>query len=242
MRRTILPRAFLAASISLCTTMSSAVVITPTDFDTLALGAAITGPVGPEVEASLVTAADESLGDISSRVQCPSGFGVCAPPTNPAGTTYTYIHEIIPGVDLTNDAPFAMPGTLLSPSGLTQFSLAFPPSGFNGVAGFSFGQANTALAGGASAITINAMADGIIWDLDATEGWDTGENLTFFWQTLQSPSGPGGQYQLANAALSGIGAGPVPTTPVQVPEPTTGALLIGALLVMTASRRSRRRR
>lgn len=242
MHRTVLTRAFLTAGIGLYATVSSAALIAPSDFDTLSLGATITGPVGPTVDASLVTTAGESIGDISSRVQCPDGFTMCTPSTNPAGTVYTYIHEIIPGVDLPNDAPFPIPGTLLSPSGLTQFSLAFPPSGFNGVAGFSFGEANAALVGRANAITINALADGITWELDAADGWDTSDKLTFFWQTVQPPSGPGGQYRLANATLSGIGAGPIPTAPIQVPEPATGALLIGALLALTASRGARRRR
>ena len=242
MHRPVLTRILAATSIGFCAAAANAASIAPTDLDTLTLGATIVGPVGPTVDASLVTAAGESFGDISSRVQCPNGFAVCAPPNNPAGTVYTYIHEIIPGVDLPNDGPFPQPVTVLSPDGLTQFSLAFPPSGFNGVAGFSFAEADAALAGGAAAITINALADRITWDVDANEGWDSGEKLTFFWQTVQPPSGPGGQYQLANADVSGVGAGPLPTTPTQVPEPATGALLIGALLAMTASRGLRRRR
>ena len=80
--------------------------ITPTDLNSLTLGANIVGPVGPTVNASFVNNDAESLGDIRSGVACPDGFATCVPPNNPAGTIYTYVYEIAPGINaFQNNAP-----------------------------------------------------------------------------------------------------------------------------------------
>jgi hypothetical protein len=49
---------------------AGAVPIAATDLDTLILGAKIVGPVGPEVNTSLVDANGNSLGDLSGSVSC----------------------------------------------------------------------------------------------------------------------------------------------------------------------------
>ena len=223
----------------------SAVAIEATDLDTLTLGPAIVGPVGPSVDTSLVTATGDSLGDLSSRVNCPAGVSPCVPPDNPSDTIYTYVHTVIPGVDNPNDPPFPRPDTVLSPMGVKQFRLAVAPQGFTGVAGVSFTQAGAALKSGPGAVHIELVDDGLIWTLPAGEGWDTGEPLTFFWQTRRPPSGPGGDYRLAAADLTPSGEGPRPSGgSAEIDEPAPSALLLLGLVLLAAlgwrERRGRR--
>lgn len=196
--------------------------ITATDLDGLALGAKIVGPVGPEVETSLINPAGESLGDLSSSVSCPDGFAQCTPPSNPAGTIYTYVHTVTPGVDLPNDGPFLPnPDVVIAFDDVTEFGLGFEAVGFNGVAGYRFSDAAAAL-GGADAFDIEQLGDGsLLWTL-STNDWDVGESISFFWQTTQPPSGPGGVYSISDGLATGSGAGPLPTA---VPEPGTAAML-----------------
>ena len=214
------------------TPATQAAPIAATDFDSLVLGATIVGPVGPEVESSLVDPGGLGLGDLSSSVSCPDGFAACAPTT--AGAIFTYVHEVTPGVDFPNDPPFPAPTTVIPLNAVSSFGLGFKAEGFTGVAGYSFSQAANVLASGA-AIQIEELADGrIVWNLDASAGWDTGETLTFFWQTTQGPSGPGGRYAIANAAYAGDGAGPVP---IPVPEPKAALYLVLSLALALALHR-----
>ena len=148
------PASILALAISalaLIPFSAQGLLITPTDLGTLTLGPNIVGPVGPTVEASFVNGSNESLGDISSGVACPDGFATCEPPNNPAGTIYTYVYEIAPGVDaFPNDGPFPQPPLTDPPfDEVTEFQLDFAP-GSNGIAGFDFGQADSALGAGAN--------------------------------------------------------------------------------------------
>jgi hypothetical protein len=189
---------------------AGAVPIAATDLDTLILGAKIVGPVGPEVNTSLVDANGNSLGDLSGSVSCPAGFGTCQPPSNPSGTIYTYVHEVTPGVDFPNDAPFPQPPVVMPFEDVTDFSLGFDAAGFIGVAGFSFSDAEAALGMG-GAFNIELLSNGSLqWTANGA-GWGTGERNTFFWQTTQPPSGPGGVYTASNGMDSGTGAGPLPT-------------------------------
>lgn len=218
--------------LGLTTVRVDAQAITPVDLGGLVLGAKIDGPVGPEVNASLVNSsvADQSLGDLVSSVSCPDGLGVCDPSSNPPGTIYTYIHTVTPGVDSANDGPFAQPATVAATNGVTEFRLAFSAQGFNGVAGYLFSDATTAL-GGADGLDIEQLADGsLLWTVSgSTSGWDTAQPISFFWQTTQPPSGPGGVYSISNGIVSGSGAGPLPTV---VPEPSCLVVLtvLGGLL------------
>ncbi|QLC24225.1 hypothetical protein HFP57_03725 [Parasphingopyxis algicola] len=184
-------------------------IIAPTDFASLTLGGTIQGPLGPEVEASLV-ALDAAIGDIASRVQCPEGVDPCNPDDAEDGTIYTYVHEIRPGFDGPNDAPFEMPENVRPVESASSFSLAFPAHGFTGVAGYSVLDAENVLAEGFNA-SISCVDDRIIWSFPEESGWSTGETITFFWQSTQPPSGPDGEYRFVADGLEATGPGPMPT-------------------------------
>ena len=200
---------------------ANAASIIPTNFDDLNLGVPIVGPVGSEVETSLVNASNQGLGDLTSGVFCPAGFTSCVPPENPEGTTYTYVHQVTPGVDFPNDAPFSAPENTIPFNDVSEFSLGFDASGFNNVAGYSFSQAENAL-GSDGSFSIELDDRKLVWTVSSGEGWDTNssnpETVTFFWQTTQAPSGPGGTYIASNNNTSGSGAGPLPIPVQTVPE------------------------
>ncbi|MDF0751534.1 PEP-CTERM sorting domain-containing protein [Marinobacter sp. 71-i] len=205
---------------------ASASSITGVDLGALDVGAKIVGPVGPDVEVSLINADGDSVGDLRSSVSCPSGFTKCTPSSNSPGTIYTYSHTVIPGVDQPNDAPFPKPSTVLGFDDVGTFSLGFAAEGFNGVAGYDFGEADAAGVG----FTIELADSGeLVWMTDS-EGWDwdTGEPITFFWQTTRPPAGPGGVYSISNATGDGTGNGPVPAAK-EVPESATALLLVTGL-------------
>ena len=214
-----------------------AVPIAPTNLDSRPLGARIVGPVGPTVDTSLVNAAGESVGDLQGSVSCPVGFASCVPPNNPAGTIYTYVHGITPGVDFPNDPPFPQPTVVGSFDDVTKFSLGFPAEGFNGVAGFSASDTNAALGPGGQ-FGIELLSDGSLqWTANGA-GWGTGETIAFFWQTTQPPSGPGGIYTVSNGVTSGSGRGPLPTAvPATVPEPATFGLMLFGFVALLVGRK-----
>ncbi|MEL6816148.1 MAG: exosortase, PEP-CTERM interaction domain protein [Cyanobacteria bacterium J06598_3] len=219
MKRLLLPVAILGL-VGLAAQQAQAAAFAPTDLDSLALGAKIVGPVGPEVETTFVNDSGDGIGDLVSSVSCPAGFSSCLPPTNPAGTLYTYIHQVTPGVNFPNDPPFPAPGVILPVEGVEAFRLNFPAAGFNGVAGYSFAEAATAL-GESNSLTVEEAGDGsLVWRAPADAGWDTNETISFFWQTTQNPSGPGGIYGLLGDGQSGTANGPLPT-PVVVAPPAT---------------------
>lgn len=230
--------------LSLCAFASSAsaALVTPVDLGGLTLGAKIVGPVGPEVETTFANGAGDGIGDLISSVSCPAGFASCTPPTNPPGTIYTYQHQVTPGVDFPNDAPFPSPDTILPFDGADQFALAFAAVGFNGVAGYSFSDATAVLAAGAT-ITIEQLADdSLVWRLSPGAGWDTGESITFFWQTTQPPSGPGGIYGLGSTQ-SGTANGPLPTPIIaQVALPASFGLMMLGMAGLAGQRRCAHRR
>ncbi len=227
------PMAIVALALG-ATGWAQAEDIIPIDLATIQLGAKIVGPVGPEVEVTFINEADsdEGVGDLTSSVSCPDEFTECIPPNNTAGTIYTYVHTAIPGVDLPNDPPFPSPLQTVPFDNVTQFDLGFEAAGFKGVAGYSFDEAALAL-GATDLITIEHRDDGsLVWTIDSDD-WDTGESITFFWQTTQPPSGPGGVYSISDRLVTGTGAGPLPTQ-VVIPEPASaaviGCLALGALI------------
>ncbi len=222
----------------LLTQKANAASIIRTNFDDLNLGATIVGPVGPEVETSLVSPSNQGLGDLTSSVSCPVGFTSCVPPENPAGTIYTYVHQVTPGVDFPNDAPFPLPENSVPFNDVNEFSLGFNASGFNGVAGYSFSQAQNALGADAS-FDIKQLDDGrLVWTVSGGEGWNTNisnpETITFFWQTTQAPSGPGGTYIASNNSTNGSGAGPLPIPVQTVPENNGGLFSLVAPMALGA--------
>lgn len=184
-------------------------IIAPTDFASLTLGGTIQGPLGPEVEASLVVDG-VAIGDIASRVQCPEGIDPCNPDDDEPGTIYTYIYEIRPGFDGPNDPPFEMPEEVRPVESASSFALAFPAHGFTGVAGYAVYDAEEVLAEGFNA-SISCVDNRIIWSFPEESGWSTGETITFFWQTTQPPSGPDGEYRFIADEMEATGPGPMPT-------------------------------
>ncbi len=223
--------------VSLAAHQAQAAILTPTDLDSLPLGEKIVGPVGSEVETTFVNAEGKGLGDLISSVSCPAGFESCLPPQNPAGTLYTYIHQVTPGVDFPNDPPFPAPDVVQPVQQAEAFRLNFPATGFNGVAGYSFDEASAALAEGSSLSITQADDGSLVWSVPTDAGWTQGETISFFWQTTQNPSGPGGVYAFASDGQSGTANGPVPTPlseASEVPEPGAAVPLavLGAALLL----------
>jgi len=207
-------------------------IITATDLNSLTLGANIVGPVGETVDAYFTNIDDKSLGDIRGGVACPAGFVDCIPANNPAGTIYTYVYEIAPGVDLfpADSPPLPAKPGLASPAfdNVTEFRLNLAP-GSNGVAGFDFTQADSALGTGAD-FTIELLDEVLTWTVSGgTSAWNTGEIIRFFWQTTQPPSGPGRVYGISNGSDAGGAVGPSPTPLAAAPIPGSLPLLIAML-------------
>ncbi|MEM9219229.1 MAG: exosortase, PEP-CTERM interaction domain protein [Cyanobacteria bacterium P01_F01_bin.150] len=225
--------------IGLAANDANALSIEPNDFDALVLGPKIVGPVGPTVDTAFISSDDNGVGDLVSSVSCPVGFTACTPPTNPADTLYTYVHEITPGVDFPNDTPpFTTPASVLSFDGVHEFSLTFAAEGFTGIAGYSFSEATAAL-GNDDGFAIEQLDDKTLrWRVSGNSGWGTGETITFFWQTTQSPSGPQGIYSVANSNQSGVANGPIPTpvpvatNPDDVAIPETPISLLSTTLAL----------
>ena len=222
----------ILATFLIGTSLANAAMITVTDLDTLNIGAKIVGPVGPDVEVSLINSDGDSVGDLRSSVSCPDGFTTCAPPTNPTGTIYTYTHTVIPGIDNPNDAPFPNPSTVLAFDDVIGFSLGFEAIGFNGVAGYSFAEAFNA----DISFELELTATGELNWTTNSDGWDTAEEVTFFWQTTQAPSGPGGTFNVNNADGTASGRGPLPRA-LPVPEPMALGLILVGLLGLRVTKR-----
>lgn len=206
-----------------------AVPVTPVNLDGLTLGAAIDGQLGSEVNSSFVASNGDSIGDLISSVSCPDGVVACAPATNPSGTIYTYVHTVTPGVDTPNDDPFPNPAIVrdVSPGA---FQLGFEAVGFNGVAGYSFSNAQAAFGTEAAfQIELNATTDGsLTWATTSSVLWEAGNTIALFWQTTRPPLGPSGEYVLTNDLETGTGSafGPLPNP---VPLPAGIGLLLSAL-------------
>jgi len=222
------------AALALLPFVAQGAIITPTDFNSLSLGASIDGPVGTTVDSYFTNTAGASLGDIRGGVACPDGFAACTPPTNPAGTIYTYVYEIAPGV---NVFPFDSPPNPSPKPGLsnplfnnvTEFRLDLAP-GSNGVAGFDFSQATAALGTDGTTFAIELLDEVLTWTVSGGTGaWNTGEIITLFWQTTQPPSGPGRVYGITNGTDTGGAIGPRPTPLAAAPIPGSLPLVVAML-------------
>ena len=203
--------------------------VAPVDLGSLSLGAKIVGPVGPEVDATITfddNGTITGIADLIGSVSCDDRFVTGCAESDVQGfsdVVYTYVHQVIPGVDLPNDPPFPAPDVVIPFDDVTEFRLGFTAHGFNGVAGFDFGEA-TAAVGSPAVVTIDQTAGGeLVWSLPDGSGWDTGETLTFFWQTDRRPVGPGGVYIASDGGITGSGAGPLPDP---VPEPSGWVLAL----------------
>jgi len=111
---------------------------------------------------------------------------------------------------------------------ISEFNTGFSPQGWNGVAGFSFSQANTTGVGSGN-INISQDPDGTIdWNL-TNPNFDSGETITFFFQSTLPPGL--GVYNLIDHSV-GATISYAPT-----PEPTTLLLLSSGLLGLAGLRR-----
>ena len=219
--------------------------IAPVDFEGLMLGAEIVGPVGSEVEDNFTFT--DALGKViaiahlSSSVSCDARFQNDCSDTAVSGfsdVVYTYRHLVIPGADLAiDDPPFSAPDEIVDFNDVTEFRLQFPAHGFLDVAGFDFRQAVDAIGG--TGIGVEQLSDGSLsWTVPKGSDWNTGEPITFFWQSTQRPTGPTGVYATTNQTLSGLANGPIPA----VPEPATAVLMLAGLAVLEGRRRVRAKR
>jgi len=178
------------------------------DFGQLELGPRIEGPVGPEIEASII-AGGRSIGDIVSYVACPAGVEECDPDELPEGTVYTYVHTVRPGVDDPNDPPFTRPVGLDEVETATMFATVREARGFNGAIGYDREQAEAAL-GPSGVIRVQDDNGTLAWRIVGGDGWQTGEPITFFWQSTLPPDGPDEAFSLRADEKIAMASGPFP--------------------------------
>ena len=178
------------------------------DFGELELGARIEGAVGPEVEASIIVDG-RSIGDIVSYVACPAGVEECDPDELPDDTVYTYVHIVRPGVDDPNDPPFMRPVGLDEVEAATLFATVREARGFNGAIGFDRAQVEEAL-GPDGTIRVQDDNGTLAWRVVGGDGWQTGEAITFFWQSTLPPAGPDEAYTLRADEKIAMASGPFP--------------------------------
>lgn len=198
------------------------------DLDTIRQGARVTGDLGPEIQASLATGL-AALADIESWVACPRGVRRCEPGNLAADTLYTYVIAVTPGVDRTNDRPFAQPEAVDPVRNAMRFVIEGPLHGFTGKAGYSFGDARRAL-GREGGFTI-ACASGALVFTARTGGqpWSTGDTIRFYWQSVAPPGDPGQSFTLQadNKLARGPGARPVALQRGDAPESATANVPCG---------------
>lgn len=182
------------------------------DFADLQLGAKIVGPQGPEVIGAMSNA-EGNFADIRSFVACPAGMDPCNPKSAPAGTVYTYVHVVYPGADNSAKTGSGQGNTSSDIERATAFKMTMPAHGFNGVAGYSKAEAQSAI--GAKADVVISCKDGALaWTVDAGDGgnqWEQAEPLTFYWQSTLPPAGPAKAYAIDANYAEAIGSGPYPS-------------------------------
>ena len=200
--------------------ITSATLVSPQDFNSIALGEVIVGPLGSVVSDNFTTSDAQALGDLDSSVFANSATGL-----------FTYTHQVTPGVN-----------------NFASFTVDFPASGFNGVAGYDFSQSNNAGGSGDSTdfeIVFNDNnQETITWRIPSgTESFfEAGETITFFWQSTLRPVGPFGNYSLENNLSEGIAIGPTPNALIlePIPEPSSlGFLTLLGLFLLRSSIKSK---
>lgn len=186
------------------------------DLGEMQLGAKIEGPLGPEVDASIVFGG-RSIGDISSFVACPAEYDTCDPADMPEGTVFTYVHTVVPGVDDPNDPPFTRPVGLDKVEAATLFSTVRKATGFTGSIGYDYAQAEKAL-GEDGEIRVEDDNGTLVWRVVGGDGWQTGEPITFFWQSTLPPEGPAEAYSFRADEKIAMASGPFPPKAEEKPE------------------------
>ena len=165
--------------------------LVPAELDISTLGAKIEGPQGPEPEAPLMLGRGE-VGRIVSYVACPEGVEECVPDEMPAGTIYTFVHQItLDGVSAAE--PASGPEAVEAPP--TLFRTTERAHGFNGSIGYSRSQSQAAF-GNEDAINVTFDDGRLIWRVTGTQNWQQNATVTFWWQTTQPPAGPSDAFLL----------------------------------------------
>lgn len=194
----------------------------------IALGPKIAGPQGPEVTSGIIASDGTSLGEMVSYVACPAPetedgetLSVaedeeCDPATQAEDAVYTYVHTIAldrpepPAAD--SDAP---------PSQTMAFRMEKAAAGFNNVIGYDREAALAAL-GEEGDIGVQVEDGALIWRVVDGNGWQDGEELTFFWQSTSPPAGPEEAYELRIGDRTAGITGPFPA-PAAASTGETGA-------------------
>lgn len=166
------------------------------------LGPKIVGPEGAEVEGTLVLDG-RTIAEVVSYVACPAlGEGddvaeECVPEDQPDGAIYTYVHRVTPvEIDDADDAPLAFRTTRAAP-------------GFAKNIGYDRIQAEAAL-GEDYSIRVQEDNGQLVWRMEVSDGWDAGEEITFFWQSELPPEGPAQAYAIETGNGRAEGSGPFP--------------------------------
>ncbi len=173
--------------------------LVPADFAALRLGAKI---AGSEAE-SRFASEGQTLAEVASYVACPEGVAACDPKALPAGTVYTYVHRVTPG------------GVVAS---ATLFRTARPAAGFANGVGYDNAQAAAAL-GPDGQIDVAADNGALVWRVIGGDGWETGEPITFYWQSTLPPAGAADAYLVETDGSVAIGSGPFPAQEKPVDGP-----------------------
>ena len=207
---------------------AGAAPLTPAGLDALTLGAFVEGPVGVTVDSSFLAPSGVSTGDFSGGAACPAGFSVCAPPTDPAGTIYTFVQTVAPGRDtVPNDPPFAPAPVVVDPGPVESFAVGFRPPGFTGTAGYSFGDAADA----GLEFGLRTAESALVFDVASGE-WTAGEGVRFFFETTRPSAGPGGDHMLAGDP-DGVAPRQIPAA---IPAPAGLSLLAAGLTALGLAR------
>ncbi|MFB0611353.1 hypothetical protein [Aurantiacibacter poecillastricola] len=183
-------------------------------FNDQQIGPKIAGPEGSEVESEL-TLDGRKVADLVSYVTCPAPADdeepaeECVPGEMPEGTVYTYVHRVTP-VETEDqlDAPIAFRTTRVA-------------HGFANNIGYDREQGEAVLGDGYS-IRVQEDNGALAWRVEMSDGWDAGEELTFFWQSTLPPEGPVEAYAAATENGRAYGTGPFPPAPEEVDGVSSG--------------------
>lgn len=185
------------------------------DFNDQEFGPKIEGPQGTEVVSELAIEGTV-VADIVSYVACPApseGAPIpdeCIPADQPEDAVFTYVHRVTPrGIEADPDfVPI-------------EFRTTRHVSGFANNLGFDRDQAEAALGEG---YVIRVQIDNrmLVWRIETSNGWDEGEEITFFWQSTEPPEGPQELYAVETAAGRAVGTGPFPADTDPDNEEETG--------------------
>lgn len=185
------------------------------DFDNLRLGALIEGPMGTEILGSFAMADEESgtdvsIGDMKAYVACPEDMESCTPASLPKDTIYTYVYRITPGVDEPNGDKLPRPDKVVPIEQVDSFRIAVPATGYAGNAGYSLIEARAAL-GSQGSFRMLCDEGMLSWEVASGQQWQTGEPITFYWQSTTAPLGPIDAFIIEGSDMQGVAPGPSPS-------------------------------